>query len=1214
MSTKLSAESFLNLVKQSGLIDLEQVRKLCKGFQEAGQNIEDPMVLAEQLIAKNSLTRWQAEKLLAGKHKGFFLGKYRLLSLLGTGGMSSVYLAEHVLMRRRVAIKILPQQRVEDSSYLQRFHREAQAVAALDHRNIVRAYDVDVDGKNHFLVMEYVAGKNLMELVQQNGVLSYVKACEYMRQAADGLSAAHKASMVHRDIKPGNLLLDDKGTIKLLDLGLARFFNEGEENSLTIQHDEKVLGTADYLSPEQARDSHNVDIRSDIYSLGCTLYFLLTGHPPFPDGTMAMRLLAHQQKEPASLRKDRPDVPDSIIAICDKMMAKDVAVRYQTARETALALQQWLTENGGTEWSDMNPVIAAGSMSGGETPVPGSNTRLSQSSGAQKPSTITPGAKSDTPAPTPAAPTKPAASEIDPALAAFFNTMAASPPASGVSKASKSGTHPAPQPVQPPPKAPAVAPPASPTDSSPPAKPKSSIKSAGQVSAPADAELASFFSSLAETSVGTKPSSTPRPAKAAPVADAGDSAKVNGATPAQSQGSGKIAAAAPDRSAAKSDVVKPAAAKQVAPAVPPTAAPVAMAPIVTAPKAPVAAPVVAAKEAKPELVISLPEPAEPVVKAAVATTTEEMGEQDDNLTAFFSGLNPGKAKPAAKTPVPAATSPAVPAPLVAAPVVAAPEIAVAPAAPVAAAVRVAPAAAGTSTTAPEKAAEPAKPVAGRVTAPAPDFSWVQGGTVADPEPVPEINLKPTVPAAATVAPVVAAQPTPRPSATPVAQAIPVAAPVAPAVASPVEPTPVPTPNPQPTAGKTAKKGLSPAMMGGGAVLVVLLLAGAWFAFGPKSAPRDAAEKEKPKVKAPKRTVASNVPMTRVLQVGPGAKYTTISSALDEVRKNFNASRRAVQVLRVTATTYPERIVLDSTYHRGVQFEVVGTQPAILSPPGNGPVVEIKGDYEGFRLENFRIEAKGRPVAVLVQGGVSDALFKRLTITGFTESAIHCQGLMANLGAATRFESITFQPETPQAVGIRFTGPDSIRAEIHRCRFMGPMPAGIVYDSQAVLEMDFDSNIFSETATGIRFAGAAKHCKNLTFANNTFYKLEKGIAFETMLSKESTEIGFFNNLFVQVKVTPAIVEKDFNEPAFSSMYAIREGTGRDNNWSDGAATPVAGAIRICEEGSGRLNVSGLQFVSTDPASPDFLTPAPGSPLLNTPSMQNRPTHVGAVGKK
>ncbi len=471
--------------------------------------------------------------------------------------------------------------------------------------------------------------------------------------------------------------------------------------------------------------------------------------------------------------------------------------------------------------------------------------------------------------------------------------------------------------------------------------------------------------------------------------------------------------------------------------------------------------------------------------------------------------------------------------------------------------------------------------------------------------------------AAVAAPVVAAQPVARPTA-PVAQAIPVAAPVAmpvaPATISTAEPLPLAAANTQPSPDKPAKKALSPAVMGGGAVLVIMLLAGAWFAFGPKSAPKETTEKEKPKAKNSKRVAASNVDMTRVLQVGPGAKYTTISSALEEVKKHFNPSRRAVQVLRVTATTYPERIVLDSAYHRGVQFEVVGAQPAVLSPPGMGPVVEIKGDYEGFRLENFRIEAKGRPVAVLVQGGVSNALFKRLTITGFTESAIHCQGLMANLGAATRFESVTFQPETPQAVGIRFTGPDSIRAEIHRCRFLGPMPAGIVFDSQAVLEMDFDSNIFSETATGIRFAGAAKHCKNLTFANNTFYKLEKGIAFETMLSKESTEIGFFNNLFVQVTVTPAIVEKDFNEPAFSSMYAIREGTGRDNNWSDGAATPVPGAIRICEEGSGRLNVPGLQFVSTDPAAPDFLTPVPGSPLLNTPSMQNRPTHVGAAGKK
>ena len=218
-------------------------------------------------------------------------------------------------MRRRCAIKVLPAKRVHDSSYLARFHREAQAVAALDHVNIVRAYDVDKetekDAEIHFLVMEYVNGRDLLDIVTKDGPMKFAQAADYIRQAADGLTHAHQAGMVHRDIKPGNLLVNENQVVKILDLGLARFFGaeEDDEESLTVAHDEKVLGTADYLAPEQALDSHGVDARADIYSLGCTFYFLLTGHPPFTEGTLAQRLMAHQTKEPPALEKECPRSP-----------------------------------------------------------------------------------------------------------------------------------------------------------------------------------------------------------------------------------------------------------------------------------------------------------------------------------------------------------------------------------------------------------------------------------------------------------------------------------------------------------------------------------------------------------------------------------------------------------------------------------------------------------------------------------------------------------------------------------------------------------------------------------------------------------------------------------------------------------------------------------------------------------------------------------------
>jgi serine/threonine protein kinase len=358
---KITLESFLAVLKRSGLIAADRLKPLLNEFQQSGGGSADGRPFADWLVAKSLLTPWQADKLLQGKHKGFFLGKYRLLDLLGKGGMSSVYLAEHVLMRRRCAIKVLPAKKVKDTSYLGRFHREAQAVASLDHPNIVRAYDVDheQDGEIeiHFLVMEFVDGSSLHELVNREGPLDVVRAAEYIRQAALGLEHAHKAGLIHRDIKPGNLLVDGTGLVKVMDLGLARFFAGQDEESLTLQYDEKVLGTADYLAPEQAVDSHAIDARADIYSLGCTFYFLLTGHPPFTEGTLPQRLMAHQSKEPHPVEADRKDVPASLLAILKRMMAKVPAERLATAAAVADELGAWLQEHGGQQWATLRAAI-----------------------------------------------------------------------------------------------------------------------------------------------------------------------------------------------------------------------------------------------------------------------------------------------------------------------------------------------------------------------------------------------------------------------------------------------------------------------------------------------------------------------------------------------------------------------------------------------------------------------------------------------------------------------------------------------------------------------------------------------------------------------------------------------------------------------------------------------------------------------------------------
>jgi len=341
--SKLSVEQFLALVERSQLVAAGILAQTIKDWRALAPeaDLDDVHACADHLVTEGLLTRWQSKKLLDGRHRGFLLGRYRLLDHLGSGGMSSVYLAEHVLMARLVAIKVLPQNRVNDGAYLARFHLEGQCAAALDHRNIVRAYDLANEGKIHYLVMEYVEGRDLEDLVRHDGPLDVHTAADYMAQAADGLEHAHQAGLIHRDIKPANLLVDLGGTVKILDMGLAKY-SAAKATDASLNSSEHVLGTADYVAPEQAVNSSLVDPRADIYSLGCTLYFLLTGHPPFDFGSPLERMNAHQHQPPASILDDRPDAPDPLVAICQRMMQKSPERRFQSAAEVQRALTGWL--------------------------------------------------------------------------------------------------------------------------------------------------------------------------------------------------------------------------------------------------------------------------------------------------------------------------------------------------------------------------------------------------------------------------------------------------------------------------------------------------------------------------------------------------------------------------------------------------------------------------------------------------------------------------------------------------------------------------------------------------------------------------------------------------------------------------------------------------------------------------------------------------------
>ncbi len=331
---------------QSALIDPQQLTAYLNSRSTGPALPAAPRKLAHRFITDGLLTKFQAEQLLGGKYKPFTLsGKYRLLERLGSGGMGFVYLCEHLVLRRRVAVKVLPTAQADSPTALERFRRKARASAALDHPNLVRIHDMDRDGNMHFLVMDYVDGRSFHEIVASRGPMPVARAAHYIAQAAAGVQHAHERGLVHRDVKPANVMLDRNGVVKVLDLGLARFFRDEADDLTRRSEGKSVIGTADYVAPEQALDSHAADIRADVYSLGCTFWFLLTGAPPFHDcKSLGQKLMAHQTRAPQPIRELRPEVPDELAAVLMKMLAKNPADRYQTPAEVRHALEPWTKE------------------------------------------------------------------------------------------------------------------------------------------------------------------------------------------------------------------------------------------------------------------------------------------------------------------------------------------------------------------------------------------------------------------------------------------------------------------------------------------------------------------------------------------------------------------------------------------------------------------------------------------------------------------------------------------------------------------------------------------------------------------------------------------------------------------------------------------------------------------------------------------------------
>lgn len=327
-------DEFFEVVEKSELLEPETL----EAWKLRSDLPDNAKALATLMVKEGAITLYQGNRLLQGKFRGFNVGPYKILNMLSEGKTDAVFLAEHLAMDRYVALKVVKQNLANDRVTHERFQREARITANLNHPNIVKVYDFAEENGLQYLIMEYVEGKTLQNMLNTTGPLAPEQAVDYVRQVLKGLEHAHNQGIIHRDMKPSNIIVDKSGKARILDMGHSRFSDDEKMNITKMYDPNSVVGTVEYISPEQTMGDQ-YDHRCDIYSLGVTLYTLIAGTPPF-QGSSYQVLMAHQMEEVPSLKAINPAVPSALQAVINKMMAKQPDGRFQSADEVMEALQR----------------------------------------------------------------------------------------------------------------------------------------------------------------------------------------------------------------------------------------------------------------------------------------------------------------------------------------------------------------------------------------------------------------------------------------------------------------------------------------------------------------------------------------------------------------------------------------------------------------------------------------------------------------------------------------------------------------------------------------------------------------------------------------------------------------------------------------------------------------------------------------------------------